>query len=264
MGRAMKNIFDAHLYDGQTALITGGGTGIGLAIARQLGQLGAHVILAARDLAQLQQAANQLQDERIQARAETVNIRDADSVQALFDRLEAADIAVDCLVNNAGGQFASAALDISPNGFRAVVELNLQGTFQMSQRYAQHCQQGRHGGSILNIVLCLEQGIPGMAHAAAARAGVVNLTKTLAWEWAPLDIRVNAVAPGTIRTSGLDRYDPEQLQRGVEKLLIPRMGTPEEVACSVAYLCSPAASFITGICLAQDGGEHLTGASPQN
>lgn len=260
----MQTIFNTTLFAGKTALITGGGTGIGLAIARQLGQLGAQVILAARDEAQLNQAAQQLQSEGIQAAVDTVNIRDAESVDALFARIDARGTPIDCLVNNAGGQFAAPALDISPNGFRAVVDLNLQGTFQMSQRYAKHCQRGEHGGAILNIVLCLEQGIPGMAHAAAARAGVVNLTKTLAWEWAPLGIRVNAIAPGTIRTAGLDNYDPEQLQRGIGKLLIPRMGTPEEVACSAAFLCSPAADFITGICLAQDGGEHLTGASPQS
>ncbi len=259
----MQKIFDSSLFKGQTALITGGGTGIGFAIARQLGALGAHVIIAAREQDELDAAAERLREGGASAEAQTVNIRDAEAVKALFDRLEAAHQQVDVLVNNAGGQFAAPALQISPNGFHAVVDLNLQGTFQMSQRYAMHCRDGAHGGSILNIVLCLEQGIPGMAHAAAARAGVVNLTKTLAWEWSPLGIRVNAVAPGTIKTAGLENYDPEQLQRGIDKLLIRRMGTPEEVACSVAYLCSPAASFITGICLAQDGGEHLTGASPQ-
>lgn len=259
----MQKIFDSRLFDGQTALVTGGGSGIGLAIARQLGELGARVIIAARDAERLEEAARQLRDDGLDVRADAVNIRDMDSVNALFERLEQAGDAIHVLVNNAGGQFAAPALDISPNGFRSVVDLNLQGTFQMSQRYARHCRDHQHGGSILNIVLCQEQGIPGMAHAAAARAGVVNLTKTLAWEWAPLGIRVNAVAPGTIRTSGLDKYDPAQLAQGVEKLPIARMGTPEEVACSVAYLCSPAASFITGICLAQDGGEHLTGASPQ-
>lgn len=259
----MNAIFNPSLFKGQAVLITGGGSGIGLATARLFGQLGAQTIIAARDLDRLKAAAAQLLVEGISTRCETVNIRDMDSVQALFDRLRQTDTRVDILVNNAGGQFASPALDISPNGFRAVVDLNLQGTFQMSQQFAHQCREGGHSGNIVNIVLCLEQGIPGMAHAAAARAGVVNLSKTLAWEWAPLGVRVNAVAPGTIATDGLKNYDPEQLQEGIKKLPIARMGTPEEVACSIAWLASPAAGFITGICLAQDGGEHLTGASPQ-
>lgn len=133
----------------------------------------------------------------------------------------------------------------------------------MSQGFAEQCINRNQSGAIVNIVLCQENGLPGMAHAAAARAGVVNLTKTLAWEWASHHIRVNAIAPGTIRTSGLENYDQTQLQAGIDKILIKRMGEPEEVAQSVAFLASPAAAFITGICLAQDGGEHLTGASVQ-
>lgn len=260
---AEHTVFRSDLFKGRTALVTGGGSGIGLAIARTLGQLGARVVIAARDIERLADAQQSLQADGIEVISLLVNIRDNDSVVALFDGLAEHGIEVDLLVNNAGGQFVSPALDISPGGFRAVVDLNLQGTFQMSQAYANHCIQGAHAGAIVNIVLCQEQGIPGMAHAAAARAGVVNLTRTLAWEWAPHQIRVNAVAPGTIATDGLDNYDSDNLQAGVEQLLIQRMGQPQEVAESVAFLASAAASYITGICLALDGGEHLTGASPQ-
>ena len=259
----MVQVFNSELYVGKRVLVTGGGSGIGLAIARCFGQLGAEVIIAARDQQRLQQAKDGLIESSIQVQTCEVNIRDQESVERLFVGFNKQGIGIDILVNNAGGQFTAPALDISANGFRSVVDLNLQGTFQMSQAYAKHCQQQDRGGCIVNIVLCLEQGIPGMAHAAAARAGVVNLTKTLAWEWAELGIRVNAVAPGTIETDGLDNYDPENLQQGVDQLLIKRMGSPEEVGQAVAFLASPAASYITGICLAQDGGEHLTGASPQ-
>ena len=196
----MTNVFRTDLFSGKTVLVTGGGSGIGLAIARTFGALGARVVIAARDVERLSSAQQSLQAEGVEVISLPVNIRDNDSVLALFEGLSEHGIQVDVLVNNAGGQFAAPALDISPGGFRAVIDLNLQGSFQMSQAYANHCINGGQGGAIINIVLCQEQGIPGMAHAAAARAGVVNLTKTLAWEWAPHQIRVNAVAPGTIET----------------------------------------------------------------
>ncbi len=259
----MNNVFKSELFKGQTVLVTGGGSGIGLAIARNFGMLGARVVIAARDLERLSEAGRSLREAGIEVIDLAVNIRDHESVGALFAQLQQQGIGIDVLVNNAGGQFSAPALDISANGFRSVVDLNLTGTFQMCQAFARHCIDRDRPGCIINIVLCQANGLPGMAHAGAAREGVVNLTKTLAWEWADLGIRVNAVAPGTIKTEGLDRYDPAALQEGVDKLLIKRMGSAEEVAQSVAYLASPVAGFITGICLALDGGEHLTGATPQ-
>ncbi|BDU39670.1 short-chain dehydrogenase/reductase SDR [Vibrio nigripulchritudo ATCC 27043] len=259
----MKHIFREKLFDGRVALVTGGGSGIGLEIARLIGQLGAKVVIAARDIDRLNNTANQLRDEGIDSHAAEVNIRDAESVADLFRQLEEKSISVDILINNAGGQFTSPAIDISSNGFKSVLDLNLQGTFHMCQAFAKHSKPSIRDLSIVNIVLCLEQGIPGMAHAAAARAGVVNLTKTLAWEWADKGIRVNAIAPGTIDTEALKQYDFDNLQSGINQLPLKRIGQPSEIAQAVAFLVSPAASYITGICLAQDGGEHLTGASPQ-
>lgn len=259
----MHNIFQPRLFSGKTVLITGGGTGIGFATALLFGQLDARIILAARDLERLEQARQQLTERGIECEIFSLNIRDEAAVQEFYANLQTQDLVPDILVNNAGGQFTAPALDISANGFRSVMELNLLGSFNMSKGLAQLAQQQPGERSIVNIVLCQEQGIPGMAHAAAARAGVVNLGKSLAWEWAPLGIRVNSVAPGTVRTAGLDNYDADNLEQALQKLPIKRMAEPEEVAQAIAYLASPAASFITGINLQLDGGEHLTGATPQ-
>jgi NAD(P)-dependent dehydrogenase (short-subunit alcohol dehydrogenase family) len=256
-------IFRPQLFCGHTVLISGGGTGIGFAMASLFGELGARVLLAARDKARLQQATALLAERGIEAFAYSVNIRHEQEIAALFEQLAEDARPPDILINNAGGQFASPALDISPNGFRAVVDLNLTGTWLMCQAFARSTQRHQQSGRILNIVLALESGIPGMAHAAAARAGVVNLTKTLAWEWAPRGLTVNAIAPGTVRTDALAQYDDTQLRADVAALPLARMAEPEEVAQSAVYLASPAASYITGITLALDGGEHLTGATPQ-
>lgn len=259
----MNNIFQPRLFSGKTVLVTGGGSGIGYAIALLFGQLDARVILAARDLERLEDARKELMERGIECEVSSLNIRDEVAVQAFYATLAAQNMVPDILVNNAGGQFTAPALDISANGFRSVMELNLLGTFNMCKGLAQLAEQHPAERSIVNIVLCQEQGIPGMAHAAASRAGVVNLAKTLAWEWAPLHLRVNSIAPGTVRTSGLDNYDAENLQQALEKLPIKRMAEPSEVAQAVVYLASPAAGFITGINLQLDGGEHLTGATPQ-
>ena len=259
----LDTIYRAGLFAGQTALISGGGSGIGLGIARLLGRLGARVIIAARDEDRLRSAADELRVEGIDAGWRALNIRDDKAVEALFAALEAEGRLPDILVNNAGGQFAAKALDISANGFRSVVDLNLNGTFHMTQALARRAIPAGRPASVVNIVLCLASGLPGMAPSAAARAGVVNLTKTLANEWGRHGIRVNAVAPGTIATSGLDNYDPDQLARATARLPLARFGRIEEVAEAVAYLVSPAAGFITGTTLEIDGGEHMKGASDQ-
>lgn len=257
-------IFQPALLAGQTAVISGGGTGIGLAIARQLGSIGARVALCAKDVDELAAAAARLRDEGIDARPFFVNIRDEAAVAALFEQLTECGWPADILVNNAGGQFASPALDISANGFRAVVDLNLTGSWLMSVAFArQFIAAGKRSGSIVSIVLAQESGIPGMVHAAAARSGVANMMKTLAYEWGPLGLTANAIAPGTVDTEALARYDRSTLDATAARLPIARMAQREEVAQAVAYLVSPAARFITGTTLQIDGGEHLVGVQPQ-
>jgi NAD(P)-dependent dehydrogenase (short-subunit alcohol dehydrogenase family) len=256
----MNNIFKNDLFKGKTVLVTGGGTGIGFAIAQLLGSLGANIIIAARTVDVLKEAQTTLKAQQIDCDIHELNIRDDKHVCAFFEELAKKKQLPDVLINNAGGQFEAAAVDISANGFRSVIDLNLNGTWHMSSNYGKACLAAQKPGCIVNIVLCCGSGMPNMVHAGAARAGVINMTKTLANEWAPL-IRVNAVAPGTIQTSGLDQYDQDALQQAIQKLPVKRMGQPEEVAQAVAYLCSDAAQYITGTTLEIDGGEHLIGAS---
>lgn len=258
-----EKIFASGLFVGKSALITGGGTGIGFAIARLLGKLGAHVILVARTTKTLENAVIELQNENINADYVSVNIREVQEVTELFEIVYSKWGGCDFLINNAGGQFTASALDITANGFRSVVDLNLQGTWQMSSAFAHMLIKKGQGGRIINIVLCLQSGIPGMVHAGAARAGVINMTKTLAYEWGGHGILVNAIAPGTIATSGLDQYDADQIQQSVARLPISRIGRTEEVATAVTYLLCEAGSYITGTTLEIDGGEHLLGALEQ-
>jgi NAD(P)-dependent dehydrogenase (short-subunit alcohol dehydrogenase family) len=253
----MNPLFAPDLFTGRTVLVTGGGTGIGYAVARELGRLGACVVLASRTRETLAAAAGRLNEEGISADWYPVNIRNEGEVAALFDEMGRRGLNPDILINNAGGQFEAAALDITPNGFRAVVDLNLTGTWLMSQAFAHRVKAGSGQARIINIVLSIDGGSPRYAHAAAARAGVINMTKTLATEWAPLGITVNAVAPGIIGTSGLDRYDKAKIDAAIAALPIKRSGEPVEIAQAVAFLASPAGGYITGTTLFVDGGKHL-------
>jgi peroxisomal trans-2-enoyl-CoA reductase len=251
-------IFAPGLFSGRHVLVTGGGTGIGFAIAREFAQLGARISIAARTEAKLQAAAEDLRKLGADAAWHGVNIRDETAVESLFDWLGRERGLPDFLVNNAGGQFAAAALDISANGFRAVTDLNLHGTWQMCSAFAKRAIATGRGGRIVNIVFSDIEGAPRFAHAAAARAAVVNLTKTLAMEWARHGILVNAVGPGTIETEGIRQYTAQDSGRDVAGLPVPRLGTPREVALAVAYLCSPAGDYVTGTVLVVDGGAALT------
>jgi NAD(P)-dependent dehydrogenase (short-subunit alcohol dehydrogenase family) len=258
----MQSIFAPGLFTDRVALVTGGGTGIGLAIASELRLLGAHVVIASRRQANLDAglaALDQVPGPGA-CMAQVCNIREGESVHACVDAVMARFGVVDLLVNNGGGQFPAPASAITERGWRAVMETNLTGTFLMSQAVAATAMH--RGGAMVNIIAQMANGFPMMAHTGAARAGVENLTRTLAFEWAPQGIRVNALAPGVIASSGADNYTPEQREfffGATAHIPAARLGTPQEVAAGVLYLLSPAAGFVTGTTLWMDGGERLYG-----
>ncbi|HEU5442169.1 MAG TPA: SDR family oxidoreductase [Ktedonobacterales bacterium] len=255
----VDSMFRPGLFAGKSIVVSGGGTGIGRAIARELAGLGATVVICSRSPEHLEPTRDEIVAGGGQCVALPVNIRDPESVERLFVAVNEQVGPVDGLVNNAGGQFLSPASAISPKGWHAVVETNLTGTFYMS-RAALDASMRDRGGSIVSIVSEMWRGFPGMAHSGAARAGVVNLTQSLALEWAPYGVRVNAVAPGIINSSGLKTYPPE-VQAGYAQIAreVPaaRMGTEAEVAAAVLFLLSPGASFISGTTLKVDGAGSL-------
>jgi citronellol/citronellal dehydrogenase len=250
------SIFRAGLFAGKTIVVSGGGTGIGLATARELAALGATVVIASRSLEHLEPARAAIEAEGGRVALQSCNIRRPDEVAKMFEDLVNTYGPIHGLVNNAGGQFVSPAQAITPKGWHAVVETNLTGTFFMCQA-AFKASMREHGGAIVNVVMEMWRGYPNMAHSGAARAGVVNLTKTLALEWAAHGVRINSVAPGLIDSSGLETY-PEAVRNSVQHIAkndIPaqRMGSERETAAAINFLLSPGAAFVSGTTLRVDG-----------
>lgn len=255
-----KSIFRADLFQDKVVLITGGGTGIGRAIAHEIASLGGHVVLASRKAENLETTANEIREQGGKASFYTVNIRQEESVVALIVQVLKEHGRIDALVNNAGGQFPSPASDISHKGWHAVIETNLTGTFMMSREvYTQW--MAKNGGAIVNIVAEMWRGFPMMAHTGAARAGVVNLTKSLAVEWASSGVRVNAVAPGVVHGHGLTQYGEDfikaYIKTATKDIPAQRMATESEIASAVTFLLSEGASYITGDTINVDGASSL-------
>lgn len=251
--------YRADLFRGKTALVSGGGSGIGRATALLLARLGAKVVICGRTLEKLEAVAAFARGQGADLVPIAANVREPEQVDALFARIKAEAGGLDLLVNNAGGQFPGPAIDFPDKGWNAVINNNLNGTWYMMQRAARLWREARQPGSIVNVVVVTERGMPGVAHTVAARAGVIGLSRTVAVEWAPLDIRVNCLAPGLTATEGLDVYPPEAQKEFPRANPMRRPGTPMEIAEAVVYLGGPGGSFVTGEVLTVDGGGKLWG-----
>jgi NAD(P)-dependent dehydrogenase (short-subunit alcohol dehydrogenase family) len=255
-------MFEATLLKDQVAVITGGGTGIGLAIAKRLGALGARIAIASRNAEHLEQGSNALRDTGIDALAVQLDVRNPEQVDEMVLRTVKHFGSLDILVNNAAGNFICRAEDLSPNGWNAVIGIVLNGSFYCSRAVGQYMIARKRGGSIVSILAnYVWTGSPGTIHSAAAKAGVMSMTQTLAVEWAPHGIRVNAVAPGPIEASpgaAKQLWDSPDAVNRITALIPGRTwGTPSQVADAVAFLAAPQTSFITGEILTVDGGTWL-------
>lgn len=254
-----ESIFRTGLFQDDVAIVTGGGTGIGLAVVRELGALGAKVAICGRRLEKLDAAKAALAEEGIEVFTGQCDIREPETVEAYVKSVKEHFGRVDILVNNAGGQFPITAQSLSPKGFNAVVRNNLLGTWTMTHQVANQAMIPQKRGRIVNVIAQIARGFPGMVHTGAARAGVDNMTKTLAVEWAVHGIRVNAIAPGVIKSTGTTQYPPPLLEMAKKASPVKRLGTPRECAHLVTYLASKQADFVTGQTFYIDGGQSLWG-----
>lgn len=249
------SVFAKGLMAGKVMVVTGGGSGIGRCTAHELASLGAHVVLIGRKVEKLQAVHDEITQDGGAASFHVCDIRQEDVVKQTIGAIVAAQGRIDGLVNNAGGQYVTPLESITGKGWEAVVNSNLTGGFYMAREcYLQWMSQ--HGGAIVNIVADMWGSMPGMGHSGAARAGMVSLTETAALEWAHAGVRVNAVAPGYIASSGMDHYPPElgpMFKEMTKTVPLGRFGTEAETSGGIVFLLSPAASFISGTTLRIDG-----------
>ena len=249
----------ANLFDQQVVIVTGGGSGIGRCTAHELASLGAQVILTGRKEDKLQRVQQEIIEDGGKASYRVCDNRDEVVVKQTVASIVAEFGRIDGLVNNAGGQFPALLEAMSVNAFDSVVRNNLLGTFLM-MREVFNQSMSKTGGTILNMTIDMWDGLPGMGHSGAARAGIDNLTKTSALEWAKAGVRVNAVAPGWVMASGLDSYKDDMkamIPTVAAKIPLKRMATESEVSALMCFLLSPAAAFMTGVNVRIDGGASL-------
>jgi citronellol/citronellal dehydrogenase len=249
-----SQIFKPGLLDGQVCIVSGAGTGLGKATALELGRLGARVALCGRRPEPIEATAAEVEAAGGEAFATAMDIRDDAAVEAFADEVLERCGRIDVLVNNAGGQFMGPAEAITPKGFRTVIELNVLGTWLMTHAAATKAFIPQGGGKVISVTLSPHNGMPGMAHSGAARAGVENMMRTLAVEWARFGIRTCAIAAGQFDTETLRIKYPKEVVEAIPSTVpLGRLGTEEEWAWLVAYLASPAGDFFSGTVLTMDG-----------
>jgi NAD(P)-dependent dehydrogenase (short-subunit alcohol dehydrogenase family) len=257
------------LFNDRVVLVTGGGRGIGREIALAFAGLGDDVVIASRNPDNLTPTAAAIEALGRRCLAMPTNVRDPQQVDALLGAALARFGRIDFLINNAGGQFPARPFDISDNGWRSVIDLNLNGTWNVTQRVGRHMVE-RGFGSIVNIVhvYSFDRGAPPFVHSGAARAGVVNMTRTLAYYFARKGVTINALAPGTIATDGVREEEfayaetPDYENQALRDIPAHRLGEADEVAAICAFLCSPAARYINGADLIADGAYSMDTWTP--
>ena len=255
-----QSIFNSSSFQNQVIIITGGGSGIGRCTAHELAHLGAQVVITGRKQEKLDRVVAEIKEDGGKAYAIVCDNRDESQVKAMIAEVVETFGRLDGLVNNAGGQFPAHLEKISANGFDAVIKNNLHATFYL-MREAYNQWMAQYGGSIVNMTADMWGGMPNMGHSGAARAGVDNLTKTAAVEWGKSGVRVNAVAPGWIISSGMDTYTGEMAEKVIPSMAqhvpLQRMGTESEVSSAIVYLLSEGAKFVSGVTLRIDGAASL-------
>ncbi len=256
-----NSIFHPDLFRGKNILVTGGGSGIGRCVAHELVSLGASVSIIGRNREKLERVAAEIGEDGFQTDFHVCDIREEDAVRTTVESIVREKKIIHGLVNNAGGQFPSPLSAISQKGWETVVRTNLTGGFLVAKEtYLQ--SMSKHGGAIVNIVADMWGGMPGMGHSGAARAGMVNFTRTAAVEWGASGVRVNAVAPGWVATSGMDTYPPQMKPwiRGLKDAVpLKRIGTESEISSTICFLLSDGANFISGDTVKVDGAASLGG-----
>jgi citronellol/citronellal dehydrogenase len=251
-----RSVFRLGLFEGQTIVVTGGGSGIGRCTAHELASLGASVAIVGRGQEKLERVKAEIESDGGRVSAHTCDIRDEERVIATIEAVLAQHGRIDGLVNNAGGQYRAALKTITTKGFEAVLKTNLTGGFVfMREVYTRWME--RNGGAIVNIIADIWHGWPNFAHSGAARGGMLTLSESAACEWAASGVRVNTVAPGGVASSGFDTYSPEakaEIRKYASKVPLQRFGNEAETAAAIVFLLSPAAAYITGTCIRVDGG----------
>jgi citronellol/citronellal dehydrogenase len=249
--------FASDLLDGQVALVTGGGTGMGRATAIEMARCGADVVVLGRRAGPIEDCARIIRELGRKAVAISADIRQPDQIDSAMLRIKDEFGRLNILVNNAGGQFVTPARELNNKGFETVIRNNLIGSWQMTKAGADHFML-EHGGSIVFVTACVRSGLSGFVHTAAARGGVLAMMKTLAFEWAEFGIRLNCVAPGTVKTEGMDHYpiDPEQWLK-LNRNVMGHMGDVGDISAAIIFLSSSLGKFVTGEEWYIDGGETL-------